>query len=123
MLRRATRTGCYVHRRLADARQSSASFICDTWSADREVRKPAAYDRAMGLFRTAMGLFRGSAGKNREKAAAGLLTEQAKTVKAQPEAARREVRREARPDPNKPGWGLTIGEEINKARGDRASQE
>lgn len=77
----------------------------------------------MGLFRSAMGLFRGRAGEEREKAAAGLLEEQAKTVKAQPEVAPREVKREARPDPNKPGWGLTIGQEISRARGDRASQE
>ena len=73
----------------------------------REVRKPAAYDHAMGLFRSAMGLFRGRAGKNRENAAAGLPNEQTRTVKAQPVVAR-EVKREARPDPDKPGWGQTI---------------
>jgi hypothetical protein len=55
-----------------------------------------------------MGLFRGSAGKDREKAAAELLNEQPRTVKAQPVVAPREVRREARPDPNKPGWGQAI---------------
>ena len=74
----------------------------------REVRKPAAYDRVMGLFRSAMGLFRGRAGKNSEKAAAELPHEQTRTVKAQPEAGPREVKREARPDPDKPGWGRTI---------------
>jgi hypothetical protein len=74
----------------------------------RETRKPAAYDHAMGLFRTAMGLVRGRAGNNREKAAAELPHEQAATVKAQPEVAPREVQREARPDPDKPGWGRTI---------------
>jgi len=77
----------------------------------------------MGLFRSAMGLFRGRAGKNREKMAAELPEEQAKTVKAQPEVAPREVKYEARPNPDKPGWGLTIGQEIRKAREDRASQE
>jgi hypothetical protein len=88
----------------------------------------------MGLFRSAMGLFRGRAGKNREKmaaelpeeqakTAAELPEEQAKTVKAQPEVAPREVKYEARPNPDKPGWGLTIGQEIRKAREDRASQE
>ena len=88
----------------------------------------------MGLFRSAMGLFRGRAGKNREKVAAELPEEQAKTaaelpeeqtetVKAQPEVAPREVKYEARPNPDKPGWGLTIGQEIRKAREDRASQE
>jgi hypothetical protein len=55
-----------------------------------------------------MGLFRGRAGKDREKAAAELLNEQSSTVKAQPAVAPREVRREARPDPNTPGWGQTI---------------
>ena len=74
----------------------------------REVRKSAAYDHAMGLFRSAMGLFRGRAGKNREKAAAGLPNEPARAVKARPEVAPREVKREARPNPDEPGWGRTI---------------
>ena len=74
----------------------------------REARKPAAYDHAMGLFRSAMGLFRSRAGNNREKAAAELPTEQTRTVRAQPVVAPREVKREARPDPDKPGWGRTI---------------
>jgi hypothetical protein len=87
----------------------------------REVRKSAAYDHAMGLFRSAMGLFRSRAGKNREKAAAGLPNEQTRTVKAQPGVAPREVKREARPNPDKPGWGRNV--EIGKAREDRASQE
>src|SRR6185369_12977572 len=43
----------------------------------REVREPAAYAPAMGLFRSAMGLFRGRAGKDREQAAAELPNEQA----------------------------------------------
>jgi hypothetical protein len=74
----------------------------------REARTPAAYDHAMGLFRTAMGLVRSRAGNNREKAAAELPHEQTRTVKAQPVVAPREVKREARPDPDKPGWGRTI---------------
>src|SRR5216110_3529832 len=69
----------------------------------------------MGLFRSAMGLVRGRAGKDREQAAAELPNEQARTVKAQPVVAR-EVKREARPDPDKPGWGRAIGYEIGKAR-------
>lgn len=77
----------------------------------------------MSLFRSVAALFRGKVGKDGEKAAAGLLKEQARTVKAQPEGAHREVNREARPDPNKPGWGLTICQEISEARGGRASQE
>ena len=74
----------------------------------RGVGKSAAYDRAMGLFRSAMGLFRGRAGRNREMAAADLPKEPAMTVKAQSEVAPREVKREARPDPDKPGWGRSI---------------
>ena len=74
----------------------------------REVRKSAAYDRGMGLFRNAMGLFRGGAGKDRDKPAAGLPDEQTRTVKAQPGVAPREVKREARPDPDQPGWGRTV---------------
>lgn len=74
----------------------------------REVRTSAAYDHAMGLFRSAMGLFRSGAGENREKAPARLPTEQTRTVQAQPQVAPREVKREARPDPDKPGWGRTI---------------
>jgi hypothetical protein len=77
----------------------------------------------MGLFRSVMGLFRGGAGKNREKAPAELRKEQTSTVQAQPQVARREAKYEARPDPDKPGWGLTIGQEIGKAREDRAGQE
>jgi hypothetical protein len=74
----------------------------------REVRKSAAYDHAMGLFRSAMGLFRNGAGKNRETAAAELPHEQTTTVTAQPEVVPREVKREARPNPDEPGWGRTI---------------
>jgi hypothetical protein len=74
----------------------------------QEVRESAAYDPAMGLFRNIMGMFRGKAGKDREKAAAELPNEQSRTVRAQPVVAPREVRREARPDPNMPGWGRAI---------------
>jgi hypothetical protein len=70
-----------------------------------------------------MGLFRRRAKKNREKAAAELLTEQNTTAKAQTEVAPREAAAEARPDPDQPGWGETIGQQIGKARGERASQE
>jgi hypothetical protein len=71
-----------------------------------------------------MGLFRSRAKKNREKAAAELLQEQTKMAKAQREVvARREVTAEARPNPDQPGWGLAIGQEIGKTREDRAGQE
>lgn len=63
----------------------------------------------MGLFRNAMGLFRSRAGKGREDGVAEPLKEQAVTVEARPPTARREVKREARPDPNKPGWGKPAG--------------
>jgi len=35
----------------------------------------------------------------------------------------REVKREARPDPNQPGWGRTISLFLGKAREGRGSQE
>ena len=70
-----------------------------------------------------MGLFGGRAGKNREKAAAELSDEQTRTVTAQPQAGPREVTREARPNPDSPGWGQTVGQEIGEAREDRAGQE
>ena len=77
----------------------------------------------MGLFRSAVGLFRGRARKDREEAAAGLLQEQDRTVKAQAEVAGREVKLEERPNPDNPGWGRAVGQEIGKARQDRAGQE
>jgi hypothetical protein len=70
-----------------------------------------------------MGLFRSRARKNREKAAAELPKEQSRTVTAQQEVARRQVTAEARPNPDQPGWGRTIGHEIGKAREDRTGQE
>ena len=62
-------------------------------------------------------------GLKREEGAAGLLGQQAATVTAQLSAAGREVKREARPNPNKPGWGLSIGQEAGKAREDGVSRE
>ena len=74
----------------------------------REACKSTAYDHAMGLFRSAKGLFRSRGGNNREKAAAELPDEQTRTVQAQPVVVPREVKREARPNPDEPGWGRTI---------------
>jgi hypothetical protein len=94
----------------------------------REARKPSAYDHAMGLFRSTMGLFRSRDGKSREKPAAELPNDQTRTAElpndqtrtaelpndqtrtaeAQAEVVPREVKREARPNPDKPGWGQTI---------------
>jgi hypothetical protein len=87
----------------------------------RAAREPAAYDPAMGLFRSAKGLFRGRAGTDREQAAAEFVKEQGRTVNAQPIVTRREVRREARPDPDKPGWGRAIGLGNRQGSQDRAS--
>ena len=70
-----------------------------------------------------MGLFHRRAKKNREKAAAEPVDEQTTTVKAQTEAAPREAASEARPDPDQPGWGETIGQQIGKTREARASRE
>jgi hypothetical protein len=77
----------------------------------------------MGLFRSAMGLFRSKAGKDPEEAADELVKEQTRTVEAPPRAAHREAKYEARPDPDKPGWGRIVGQEMGRAREDRAGQE
>jgi hypothetical protein len=77
--------------------------------------RPAVYHQAMGLFRN-------RARKKREKAASGLVEEQTTTVTPQPEVARREVTAEARPNPDQPGWGRTIGQQIGKAREDGAGR-
>lgn len=76
------------------------------------VRKAAVYDRSMGLFRR----------KNR-KAAAALLSEQTSAPKAPPETARREVSAEERPNPDQPGWGRTLGQELSRSRENRATRE
>ena len=115
------------------------------------MRRPAAYHHAMGFFRNAMGFFRGGARQHRDERAAEPLNDQAGTVTAPPAAAgqemkreeraaglpdqqaatvtspvaaaSREVKREARPNPNKPGWGLSIGQEAGQAREGNASSE
>lgn len=70
-----------------------------------------------------MGLFRSKAGKNPEMPVAEFPQVQAEPVKAEPKVAPRNPKYEARPDPDKAGWGLTVGQEIFKAREGRASQE
>jgi hypothetical protein len=77
-------------------------------------RKAAVYDRAMGLFRR-------KGRKDRREAAAALLNEQTSALKAPAEVPRREVSAEERPDPDQPGWGRTIGQEIGRARENRPS--
>jgi hypothetical protein len=76
----------------------------------------------MGLFRSAAGLFRGRTRKDREEAPAELPKEQAGTVEAPAEVARGEVKFEARPNPDNPGWGRAVGQEIGKAHEDRPSE-
>jgi hypothetical protein len=68
-----------------------------------------------------MGLFRNRARKAREKAAAELLETQLKAATPK-EALRREVTAKARVDPDQPGWGRAIGQEIARAREERSSQ-
>lgn len=69
-----------------------------------------------------MGLFRSRAKKNREKAAAA-LPEEPPRVTVQAAVAHRETTAETRPDPDQPGWGRSLGQQIGQARGDRASQD
>ena len=70
-----------------------------------------------------MGLFRRRVKKDRGKAAAELLKEQSGTAKRQTEVAPREATAEARPNPDQPGWGETIGQQISKAREERVGPE
>jgi hypothetical protein len=75
------------------------------------------------VYHQAMGLFRNRARKKREKAAPGPVEDQTATVTTPPEAARREVTAEARPNPDQPGWGRTIGQQIGRARENGASHD
>jgi hypothetical protein len=95
-----------------------------------------------------MGLFRRRAKKNRENAAAEPLQEPTEAAKEPTETAEvpaetaevpaetaeapaevptevapRAVTAEARPNPDQPGWGETIGRQIGQAREGRASQQ
>jgi hypothetical protein len=70
-----------------------------------------------------MGLFHRRAKKNREKAAAELLKGQSTTAEAQTKVAPREAAGEARPNPDQPGWGEAIGQQIGKTHQERAGQE
>ena len=70
-----------------------------------------------------MGLFRRRAKKNRENAAAEPVQQQSATATAPAEVPAREATAEARPNPDQPGWGESIGLQIGKTREGRASQE
>jgi hypothetical protein len=70
-----------------------------------------------------MRLFHRKASKRRDKAEAQLVQEQTSAANAEPEAARQHRLAEARPDPDQPGWGRTIGQAISKAREENAGQE
>lgn len=111
-------------------------------------RRPAVYHRAVGLFRRvgrkrakaaaklgqeqtarsaqatadtgaagtgAAGTVNATAGTANATASA----ERATTSAAQAKAARRSVSAEARPDPDKPGWGRIVGQTIGGAREER----
>lgn len=97
---------------VVDFRRHEASSA----GALRGVGKSEVYDHGMGLFRR-------RARKNREKAAAEVPKEHTGTAEAQAVVVRRKVTAEARPNPDQPGWGRTIGQQIGKAREDRACQE
>ena len=82
----------------------------------RGIGEHAVYHRAMGLFRN-------RAKKNREKAAADLPKEPDQTAKEQVEVARPEVTAEQRPNPDQPGWGMALGQEIGRTRAGRPGGE
>jgi hypothetical protein len=84
--------------------------------------RPAELQKEQAEAVTAQPAVAGQAMK-RDEEAAGLLDQQAAAVTAQLAAAGREVKREARPNPNKPGRGLSIGQEAGQAREDGASRE
>jgi hypothetical protein len=94
-------------------------------SAARSIlpRRGASNNGTKRAYDHSMGLFRGRAKKNRDKATAEFLKEHTGTVNAGPESARRELKREARPNPDEPGWGQTMGLDITRLSRDRASQE
>jgi hypothetical protein len=52
-----------------------------------------------------------------------LPNEQTTAPNAPPEVARREVSAEVRPNPDQPGWGQTLGQEIGRARENRLRRE
>jgi hypothetical protein len=72
------------------------------------------------VYYRAMRLFRRRASKKQGKAEVQLLEQQTSA-----EAAAVPQRRlaEARPDPDQPGWGRTIGQAISKAREESSSQK
>ena len=70
-----------------------------------------------------MGLFRRRAKKDRGKAAAEPLKEQSRTAKAPTDVSPLEATAEVRPNPDQPGWGRTIGQEIGRARQNRTGRE
>ena len=70
-----------------------------------------------------MGLFGRWAKKKRDKAAAEPKAQAMAATMPPAEAVRREVTPKARVNPDQPGWGMTIGQEIAKAREGRSSQQ
>jgi len=74
------------------------------------------------VYHRTVGLFRRRTTKNRETATVDALKEQTRTAEAAVEVARREVTAEERPNPDQPGWGMTIGQQLGRGREDRPSQ-
>ena len=70
-----------------------------------------------------MRFFHRRASKRPDKAEIQMVQEQTSAANAEAETPRQHGLAEARPDPDQPGWGRTIGQAISKAREDSASQE
>lgn len=70
-----------------------------------------------------MGLFGRWAKKKREKAATEPTAQATTATVPQAEPVRREVTPKARVNPDQPGWGRTLGQEMAKAREQRASEQ
>jgi hypothetical protein len=85
--------------------------ITDT-AASRFTQEPQV--RTSAVYYHAMGLFRRRGKKNRQTAAAELFNQQAKTIKAEVEVAHQDATAEERPNPDEPGWGRTIGQQIGR---------
>jgi hypothetical protein len=87
----------------------------------RDIRAERHRER---VYYRAMRLFHRRASKRRDKGEAQLVQERTSPANAGgAEAAGQHRPAEARPDPDQPGWGRTIGQAISKAREESASQE
>lgn len=95
-----------------------------SWAAHPASRAFKPGTPQIAVYYHAMGLFRSRAKKVREKAAAELPREPTTvTAEAVVAHAHRETTAEARPNPDQPGWGRSIGQQIGRANEGRASQD